>query len=109
MPNVGSWNGQWSGRGNKYFKVCSYIRDSRNRILELMNGETRKSFYYNFGDGWGALITMEIIDAKEGRKRNKISNGFCGYEWMIDSIIKTGRIMSNYDKNAQECDATKVK
>lgn len=39
---------------------------------------------------WGANVRMEIIDAGERRRRQKVSAGFCGYNWMIDSIIKHG-------------------
>jgi len=46
MPNVGSWNGQWSGKNNKYTLVFSRTKNKKN---EHFIG----NYYYNFGDGWG--------------------------------------------------------
>lgn len=100
MPNVGSWNGRWSGANKQYFVIRSYTGERRKRILEIFNGKNECGFYYNFGDGWGASVHMEIINAQEGRKRRKASAGFCGYEWMIDSIIKHGEILSKEPENA---------
>ena len=39
------------------------------------------NYSYNFGDGWKANVEI-----REARYREKITNKFCGYEWMIDSI-----------------------
>jgi hypothetical protein len=83
MPNVGSWNGKWSGAAKKYFVIKSMDNKSADKILD---GNDHNAFYYSFGDGWGANVRVEHIDSKEAAKRRKISSGFCGYEWMIDSI-----------------------
>lgn len=82
MPNIGSWNGKWTGSDKKYFVIRKKIGYTK----------PRKDYYYNFGDGWGANVCIEQVDAKEAAKRRKISSGFCGYEWMIDSIIIHGNI-----------------
>ena len=97
MPNVGSWNGQWTGASRKYFVTRSYGQkgESAKRVMELLADKKSRSFYYNFGDGWGANVNMELTDAKENKKRQKISAGFSGYEWMIDSILKIGKITTN--------------
>ncbi len=97
MPNVGSWNGKWTGSDKKYFKVRKFTNDEyKEKIEPLMNNKEYENFYYSFGDGWGANIRMEIINSEISRKRQKISAGFCGYEWMIDSIIKNGKIVTNF-------------
>lgn len=49
--------------------------------------------YYNFGDGWGAGVSVKIVDGVKGKNAAiKGSKGFCGYEWMIDSILERGKI-----------------
>ena len=90
MPNVGSWNGKWTGADKKYFIIKNL---SKLQIANIPFQNGRASFYYNFGDGWGANITAEIIDAKESVRRRKNSKGFAGYDWMVDEIIKYGRIL----------------
>ena len=95
MPNVGSWNGKWNGSNKKHFIIKKFSNKIFNeKVQPLLNDNDHKSFYYNFGDGWGANVCMEIIDSKEGMRRIKNSSGFCGYEWMIDSILENGKIIS---------------
>lgn len=86
MPNVGSWNGRWSGENNLYCIVKKPTKKDFERILK------QKSYYYNFGDGWGANIEVKAVDSIEARKLKKESKGFHGYEWMIDQIISQGVI-----------------
>jgi hypothetical protein len=108
MPNVGSWNGKWSGASREYFVIREFFKTRVNhrngayasRIIELLDGKPCKGFYYRWEDGWGANVTMEIIDAKEAKRRRKASSGFCGYEWMIDSIIKHGKILSTIEEKS---------
>lgn len=92
MPNSGSWNGQWSGSGNKY--VVS--RELTKRVMEKAeNVQDGASHYYNFGDGWGASVSIQIVDgAKAKNAAIKDSRGFSGYDWMVDSILKHGKIIS---------------
>ena len=57
-------------------------------------------YYYNFGDGWGASVNVYILDgAKEASRLRRKSDGFCGYEWMIDSIITNGKILCPQSTN----------
>lgn len=109
MPSVGSWNGKWTGAANKYYVIRDFFKTSRDRsgatvntITDLLDGKESRSFYYNFGDGWGANVKMEIVDAREARKRIKESSGFCGYEWMINSILKLGKIDADFDNKMSE-------
>lgn len=87
MPRIGSWNGKWSGSENEYFLIKSL---NRKKEVEL-NG---KRFYYDFGDGWTASITVEKITAKEAAQRRKRSRGFYGYNWMVSEILDHGRILT---------------
>jgi hypothetical protein len=95
MPNIGSWNGRWTGEGKKYYVIQHVYKkqESGKRILELLDGKESVSFYHRWEDGWGANVRLELIDAGERRRRQKVSAGFCGYNWMIDSIIKHGKII----------------
>ena len=83
MPGVSSWNGKWSGRDNLYAKV-----------LNLKSQPNREYYSYDFGDGWRAGISVSVVDSKEARKLRTKSQGFYGYDWMIDSIIKHDKIIT---------------
>lgn len=81
MPRVSSWNGQWSGAGRNYAIVRS-IRASR--AAELLRSSP---FTHSFGDGWVAAVDARLLPEGE---RAKKSDGFCGYDWMVDRIIAFG-------------------
>ncbi len=87
MPNKGSWDGKWSGEGKFYGIIKNICKEDMLRILET------KSYHYRWDDGWSVSIYAEKIDGKERNKYEKKSEGFCGYEWMIDSIIKNNKII----------------
>jgi len=89
MPNVGSWNGKWSGEGTYYAIVKRLKFDKAEEVLK------HSSYYYGWDDGWGALVKVTQIDAKQARKIQKLSSGFCGYDWMVDSIISFGKILNS--------------
>jgi hypothetical protein len=92
MPNRGSWNGQWSGQNNLYAVVRDFKKDTAEKIL------SHSSYYYRWDDGWGASIAVRKVDGVESRKIKKASQGFCGYEWMIDSIVEYGKIYADHQK-----------
>ena len=100
MPNRGSWNGRWSGEANKYYVIKKlperYFKD-KVHLQELLQ-DGKDSWYYRWDDGWGASVTAQLIDSKEASKRRKISKGFCGYEWMIGSILSHGAIYASHDE-----------
>lgn len=85
MPNVGSWNGRWSGENEIYF----VSRKNRKKEAELDG----KYFRYNFGDGWSAGISCKKMSSQEANKLRKKSKDFCGYEWMVDSILENNKII----------------
>lgn len=95
MPNVGSWNGKWTGADKKYFiiqKISKPFFNKKEHFKELKeNGFD--NFYYRWDDGWGANVRVEIINGAEATKRRKQSKGFAGYDWMVKSIIDHGEIM----------------
>lgn len=93
MPNVGSWNGKWTAADNKYYHIVSLNKEQKRKVTELINS-LKTSFYYNFGDGWGANVKMELVDGREAGKRRKKSKGFSGYQWMCAEILEHGRILT---------------
>ncbi len=86
--------GKWTGGGKPYVRVRRYPSDHADKIL------ARGSYYYNFGDGWGASVAVEQVDSKEAAKLRRRSAGFCGYDWMIDSIERHGRILADEPQTA---------
>lgn len=75
MPSNNAWDGKWSGEGNTYTVA---------KTLPAAKAEALKPRYtYAFGDGWVAAVRV-----REAKPREKATNRFCGYEWMIDSILK---------------------
>lgn len=93
MPNNNAWNGKWSGEGNFYAKTQTFMnKKGKENAAKILAG---RYYYYNFGDGWAAGITVKEVTSAEATQIRKKSKGFCGYDWMIDSIIKRGQILSN--------------
>ena len=88
MPGVGSWDGKWSGSKNNY-TIKENLTDNKISILGLDNSD--QSWSYNFGDGWCATVRARIVPKGEKLKK---SDGFCGYNWMVDSIISNNLIKS---------------
>ena len=96
MPNVGSWNGKLTGADKKYFLIKKL---SKSQLANIPFKDGRASFYYNFGDGWGANVTAELVDAKEASRRRRNSKGFASYDWMVDEIVEHGRILSRDERS----------
>lgn len=89
MPGNNSWNGKWSGN-EQFFGIIRSFREKNRENFEkiLKNGY----YTYAFGDGWVAGISIKELSAKELRTTRKKIKGFCGYDWMVDSIINNGTI-----------------
>ena len=78
MPGVRSWNGRWSGEDDKHTILVGTSKKAEKLI----------GYYsYRFDDGWVAGVTI-----REAKPREKVSNKFCGYNWMVDSIRVHGEI-----------------
>jgi hypothetical protein len=82
MPRNNAWNGRWSGEDDKY-TVSRTLPAEKFDVL-------RRRYTYDFGDGW-----MAAVDVREANPREKATNRFCGYEWMIDSILKRNAITAD--------------
>lgn len=79
MPRVASWNGKWSGEGEKYTKAIHVNK----KYVDKLTGE----YHYRWDDGWCACVTI-----RKPIPRERVTNRFCGYEWMIESIREYGEI-----------------
>lgn len=90
MPNVGSWNGKWSGEGNLY----AITRQANRAQVNRMAG---RSWHYSWSDGWSASVECRLVKGGEITKLRKASRGFCGYEWMVDSIILRDCIKADHE------------
>lgn len=82
MPSNNSWNGKWSGEANTYTVAKT--------LTEKKFDELKPRYTYSFGDGWVAAVSL-----REAKPREKASGRFCGYEWMIDSILRRGAISAD--------------
>ena len=90
MPPVGAWNGRWSGADKRYIRTM----DERKVPRECWN----KDLYYRWDDGWGACVSVKRTKASEAKKLQMRSSGFCGYDWMIRSIIECGCILTDSER-----------
>lgn len=91
MPGRGSWNGGWSGENRNYTIVRSYGDQAAAKILR------ERSYHYSWPDGWGARVDVRVLNKGE---RSKKSDGFHGYDWMIDSIERFGKIYASHQEPA---------
>jgi hypothetical protein len=109
MPNNNAWNGKWTGQDRNYYIIKTLTKKSAQHahFKDLMD-KGRDSWYYNFGDGWGACVIAELIDGKEARRRRKLTVGFSGYDWMVSSILTYGEILNDRQRKerAQQQTAT---
>ncbi len=96
MPNNNSWNGKWSGEGQCYAVIRS-VSSAKKSILKYLAILEKRNFSYNFGDGWRAGIEAYEPTPSQVRKLRKESKGFCGYEWMIATILDYGEIRCNIE------------
>lgn len=91
MPNRGSWNNKWSQENDRHYIIkdfCkTYFDEHKNNLVG--------SWWYTWSDGWSACVTGEVIDGKESAKRKRMKTKFCGYDWMVNSIIYYGKIMTD--------------
>lgn len=86
MPNRGSWNNRWSLENEVHIKTMP-----NNMVPKELVGN---DFWYNWEDGWAACIKVRKYDSrdKEYKSLKKRNTGFCGYDWMVSSILKHGEI-----------------
>lgn len=90
MPHVGSWNGKWSSEKG----IHVIVKPEKHVKKSLWD----KDYYYSWPDGWTCCIMCKRVPYAEARKLKSKSKGFCGYDWMVDSIIHYGSIMTKSEQ-----------
>lgn len=88
MPGKGSWDGKWSGESKNY----TLDRDLDDAHALQISGQ---SWSYGWPDGWRAEVTARIVPEGEVRRA---SHGFHGYDWMVESILRHGKIYADHDE-----------
>jgi hypothetical protein len=91
MPQNNSWNGKWTGESSLYARTINFGK-SKKAAEHAQSILKTGYFRHDFGDGWAAGISVKEVSAKEAAMIRKKSDGFCGYDWMIDSIKTYGDI-----------------
>lgn len=101
MPGRNSWDGRWSGEGTLYCIVRKFSDSSAGKVLveSFMHGKQETLFSHNFGDGWRASVAVRVVKGNEIVSLRRRSKGFCGYDWMVNSIVNWGAI---YTENPGE-------
>ena len=94
MTSCPSWNGKWSGEGRKYVIVKTFTGVKGGAQAQKIIAE--KSYWYSWDDGWCASIRVQEVDGKMAAKLRKESDGFSGYEWMVESILRHGVILADH-------------
>ena len=89
MPGRGSWNQQWSGDGRSYLLV----RDVEDGLAKELDGQ---SWSYAWADGWRAEICARVLSEDETLRP---SDGFRGYDWMVVSILRYGKICASHERS----------
>jgi hypothetical protein len=102
MPGRNTWNGVWSGDGKRYLR---FLKVDKRIGMQLVGCE----FSYKWNDGWSANIKVSSVPSKEKAKLIKKSAGFCGYEWMINSITEIGKIKTETERKNDLLLSTKTR
>jgi len=93
MPNPPSWNGRWSGENRQHVIVKNLGRSQKaERQAKELDGRV---FCHHWDDGWTARIVVHVVDAAEARRLRRVSCGFSGYDWMVESILRDGEIRND--------------
>lgn len=88
MPKNNAWNSKWTGDDEKHLIIMS-----KGKIKKLDEILCNAPYSYDFGDGWIAQIQVRFVNNYETSKLRKLNKGFCGYDWMVKSIIDNGSII----------------
>ena len=91
MPGCPSWNGRWSGEGRCY-AIVETIPAGKKYAEKAEQIVANGPYSYRWSDGWCASIRVHIAERTEINRIRRASHGFCGYDWMVQSIKEHGDI-----------------
>ena len=95
MPGAASWDGKWSGEGTLYCITRSFSGSKGGvQAAEILDSAP---YSYGWSDGWRASIAVSAVDSRLASKLRKKSRGFCGYDWMVNTIISHGRPLARHE------------
>lgn len=98
MPGRASWNGGWSGEDRLY--VITKTFTSKKSIEKARKILERGYYSYCWSDGWRAGIEVAEVTPQEAARLRKKSQGFCGYNWMVDTILDYGEPLATHEVKA---------
>jgi hypothetical protein len=92
MPSRSSWDGRWSGDGKNYAVMRELSDEDLARLFDLASENIDSAtccrvWRHRWSDGWIAEVAARVMPIGEELKK---SDGFKGYDWMIDNILRTG-------------------
>ena len=88
MPKRGSWDNKWSGDGKNY----TLTRDVDDAQAVKLDGRT---WTYFWSDGWSVEVSACLVQDSAAQKP---SQGFQGYGWMVDSILRHDKIYADHER-----------
>jgi hypothetical protein len=88
MPGRTTWNGAWSGDDRNY----TLVREVDDVVAAKLDGRT---WSYGWNDGWRARICACVVPADMQLAK---SDGFCGYDWMVESILWYDAIYADHER-----------
>ena len=91
MPSNNAWNGRWSGDGECYAIVRAFRKGWPTTIDGAPIPERAT---YSFGDGWVAAVSVREVNRGDAARLRRRTRGFCGYDWMVESLLCVGRILT---------------
>lgn len=97
MPHANTVSGRWTREKDLHCRV-QRVREANWDNVKRLVGNT---YFYDFSDGWVAQIDVTLVNEKRAKELKRQSTGFCGYEWMIKSILTTNEI--TVEGGRQEC------
>ena len=91
MPGRNSWNGRWSGEDRIYAAIRRLPAGKKHEAKadRIIAGSP---YRYRWPDGWCASFSVHRAKGRDVTAVRRKTNGFCGYDWMVDSIEADGDI-----------------